>query len=106
MGWVDETEFGVFVPVNFPDATSPSPALQTLAKLSLSSVAAPLPFVAASEVEGGTQVREVTQRHPNAPEQEIIVEGLVSYGNYKIFASGYDEKLFTAGGWGCGFDHE
>jgi len=97
MGWVDETEFGVFVPVNFPDATSPSPALQTLAKLSLSSVADPLPFVAASEVEGGTQVREVTQRHPNAPEQEIIVEGLVSYGNYKIFASGYDEKLFTAG---------
>jgi Lipid A 3-O-deacylase (PagL) len=30
-------------------------------------------------------------------ESEIIVEGLVSYGNYKIFASGYDEKLFTAG---------
>ena len=28
---------------------------------------------------------------------EIIVEGLVSYGNYKIFASGYDMKLFTAG---------
>ena len=30
-------------------------------------------------------------------ESEIIFEGLVSYGNYKIFASGYDEKLFTAG---------
>jgi len=30
-------------------------------------------------------------------ESEIIIEGLVSYGNYKIFASGYDEKLFTAG---------
>ena len=30
-------------------------------------------------------------------ESEIIVEGLVSYGNYKIFASGYDEKHFTAG---------
>ena len=28
---------------------------------------------------------------------ELIVEGLVSYGNYKIFASGYDEKLFTGG---------
>jgi len=28
---------------------------------------------------------------------EIIVEGLASYGNYKIFASGYDMKLFTAG---------
>jgi Lipid A 3-O-deacylase (PagL) len=31
------------------------------------------------------------------PAQEVIVEGLMSYGNYKIFASGYDEKLFTAG---------
>jgi len=30
-------------------------------------------------------------------ESEIIVEGLASYGNYKIFASGYDEKLYTAG---------
>jgi hypothetical protein len=30
-------------------------------------------------------------------ESEIIIEGLVSYGNYKIFASGYDDKLFTAG---------
>jgi hypothetical protein len=28
---------------------------------------------------------------------EIIVEGLVSYGNYKIFATGYDEELYTAG---------
>jgi hypothetical protein len=44
------------------------------------------------------QVRQVTQEGPkNKPEQEIIIEGLVSYGNYKIFASGYDEKLFTAG---------
>jgi len=30
-------------------------------------------------------------------ESEIIIEGLASYGNYQIFASGYDEKLFTAG---------
>jgi hypothetical protein len=30
-------------------------------------------------------------------ERELIFEGLVSYGNYKIFASGYDEKLFTGG---------
>jgi len=28
---------------------------------------------------------------------EIIIEGLYSYGNYKIFASGYDMKLFTGG---------
>ncbi len=30
-------------------------------------------------------------------ESEIIVEGLASYGNYKIFASGTDCKLYTAG---------
>jgi len=30
-------------------------------------------------------------------ESDLIPEGLVSYGNYKIFASGYDDKLFTAG---------
>ena len=30
-------------------------------------------------------------------EQEIIAEGLVSYGNYKIFAAGTDCKLYTAG---------
>ncbi len=48
--------------------------------------------------DGDGQVREVTQeRLGTKPEQELIIEGLVSYGNYKIFASGYDEKLFTAG---------
>ncbi|HEY1160767.1 MAG TPA: acyloxyacyl hydrolase [Terracidiphilus sp.] len=30
-------------------------------------------------------------------ESEIIVEGMASYGNYKIFASGYDDKVYTAG---------
>ena len=32
-----------------------------------------------------------------APASEIIVEGLASYGNYRIFASGRDCKLYTAG---------
>lgn len=31
------------------------------------------------------------------PEQEIIFEGQGSFGNYKIFASGEDSKLFTSG---------
>jgi hypothetical protein len=31
------------------------------------------------------------------PKQELIYEGLVSYGNYRIFASAYDEKVYTAG---------
>jgi hypothetical protein len=47
------------------------------------------------------QVRMVTQEKPKAPvgpiESELIVEALYSYGNYKIFASGWDMKLFTAG---------
>jgi hypothetical protein len=30
-------------------------------------------------------------------ESELIVEGLASYGNYRIFASGRDCKLYTAG---------
>ena len=30
-------------------------------------------------------------------ESELILEGLVSYGNYQIFAAGTDCKLFTAG---------
>lgn len=33
----------------------------------------------------------------SSPAQELIVEGLASYGNYKIFASGYDCKLYTGG---------
>ena len=34
---------------------------------------------------------------PHQPESELIVEGLASYGHYKIFASGSDCKLYTAG---------
>jgi hypothetical protein len=30
-------------------------------------------------------------------ESELIVEGLASYGNYRIFASAFDCKLYTAG---------
>jgi hypothetical protein len=52
------------------------------------------------EADGG-QVRVVTQEKPKPPvepiESELIVEALYSYGNYKIFASGWDMKLFTAG---------
>ncbi len=51
--------------------------------------------------EGAGQVRVVTQEKPKTPvepmESELIVEALYSYGNYKIFASGWDMKLFTAG---------
>jgi hypothetical protein len=41
----------------------------------------------------------VTTKTPDKQpvESELIVEGLASYGNYKIFASGTDCKLYTAG---------
>ena len=52
-------------------------------------------------VESGSteqaQARPVTEDHPKSPAQEFIVEGLISYGNYRLFGTGYDEKLFTAG---------
>jgi hypothetical protein len=31
------------------------------------------------------------------PESDLVIEGLASYGHYKIFASGSDCKLYTAG---------
>lgn len=43
-----------------------------------------------SETQGGNWFKRPV-------ESEIIVEGMASYGNYKIFASGYDDKLYTAG---------
>lgn len=45
-----------------------------------------------------TQAAVTTSAHPSPPvESELIVEGLASYGNYRIFASGRDCKLYTAG---------
>jgi hypothetical protein len=35
--------------------------------------------------------------HKHTPEGEIAVEGMVSYGNWQIFAAGTDESLYTAG---------
>jgi hypothetical protein len=52
---------------------------------------------ALAQADASQTVREVTVDTPAPVESELIGEGLVSYGNYKIFASGYDEKLFTAG---------
>jgi lipid A 3-O-deacylase PagL len=35
--------------------------------------------------------------HKHTPESEIAVEGMVSYGNWQIFAAGLHEELYTAG---------
>jgi len=45
-------------------------------------------------VEPGVEPGRVAK---TPPESELIIEGLASYGNYKIFASGRDCKLYTAG---------
>jgi len=46
----------------------------------------------------GARETSVVQESPKqVPAQELIFEGLASYGNYKIFAGGTDCKLYTAG---------
>ncbi|MGD0893763.1 MAG: acyloxyacyl hydrolase [Terracidiphilus sp.] len=73
------------LPVDFED--SPASAVPA-EELSGELAGAPIEATSASE----------TQNPGRQPvESEILYEGLVSYGNYKIFASGYDMKLFTAG---------
>jgi hypothetical protein len=76
---------------------NPPPVDQTLAKLS-SSLASPRfrPPVGSESAEDA-QARQGTEDHAKSPAQELILEGLVSYGNYRLFGTGYDEKLFTAG---------
>ncbi|MDR3772339.1 MAG: acyloxyacyl hydrolase [Terracidiphilus sp.] len=46
---------------------------------------------------GAGQVKEIYLDRKVPVKQEMILEGMMSYGNYKIFASGYDEKLYTGG---------
>jgi hypothetical protein len=79
--------------------TNASPAHQSIAETDASD--ARFVFTNPEPAADNGQVREVTQEKPKAPvepvESELIVEGLYSYGNYKIFASGFDMKLFTAG---------
>jgi hypothetical protein len=67
--------------------------------LSALNSAAERPVLPALEsgASGAGQVKEIYLDREEPMKQEIIVEGLVSYGNYKIFASGYDEKLYTGG---------
>jgi hypothetical protein len=55
-------------------------------------------FAHAQDTEKATVNPVAAKSQVKAPEEsELIVEGMASYGNYKIFAGGYDEKLYTAG---------
>ena len=78
-------------------ATSAAPSgPQPIAVLNLAAESASAPELAMAD-GGRAQVKEIYLDREAPIKQELIIEGLVSYGNYKIFASGYDEKLFTAG---------
>lgn len=81
------------VPVLTPlEATDPAPEMDARATKALMETWSQPREGAAAAYESG---KGNWFKRPG--ESEIIIEGLVSYGNYKIFASGYDEKLFTAG---------
>ena len=85
-----------------PPAPPDAPAEAKLAA-NLAASLAPEP----SRLEPALQPLPLQDQVPSASPQlsffkrpiksEIIIEGLVSYGNYKIFASGYDMKLYTGG---------
>lgn len=74
----------------------PSSAPETLAAIG-SAAENPAPPAMDLAADGAGQVKEIYLDRPDVMKQEIIVEGMYSYGNYKIFASGYDMKLFDGG---------
>jgi hypothetical protein len=89
-------------------ANNQSPAMAVVAddaaplafgRLVAETQAAPKTFIASdenSETENERAPREVTESRQKV-ESDLTVEGLASYGNYRIFASGSDCKLYTAG---------
>ena len=81
---------------------APDPATQTLSDAPQVPGAATVSNIPSDEKAAynppDTQAAVTTPAHPSPPvESELIVEGLASYGNYRIFASGRDCKLYTAG---------
>jgi hypothetical protein len=76
---------------------NPPPLEQTRARFESSLALPAFRLQAESGSADEAQAREVTKGHPKPPAQEFIVEGLIYYGNYRLFGTGYDEKLFTAG---------
>ena len=72
----------------------PNVRLQTLFRCVLI-----LAFFAACQ-QGGGETVEVASRGEQAqstPQREIIYEGLVSYGNYRLFGAAENAKLYAAG---------
>ena len=76
---------------------NPPPLDQTPARLSSSLASPRFGPPAESESAEDSPARQGAEEDRKSPAQELIVEGLISYGNYRLFGTGYDEKLFTAG---------
>jgi hypothetical protein len=73
-----------------PNSDAASLASATSEDSSSSAVIAPI-STAVDDPPANPKPRKHT------PESEIAVEGMVSYGNWQIFAAGIDESLYTAG---------
>jgi len=65
-------------------------SFSVLAVLSLLVVQAAHPQEVETPPESKAQVKQL-------PEREVVFEGLASYGNYKLFASEVDTKIYTGG---------
>lgn len=75
--------------------TTPPAGINSLAETK-SLTETPLP--PRVEVEAGSEgTTERTNQTKEPVESDLVVEGLVSYGHYKIFASGSASELYTAG---------
>jgi hypothetical protein len=78
------------IPPAIEVSASPSPANPDPVSTDASSATSP-----DSAAIGDTPQNPKPRKH--TPESEIAVEGMVSYGNWQIFAAGSDEHLYTAG---------
>lgn len=56
-----------------------------------------LPASGASTSDATTSVTPTQRREKTQPERDLAVEGLLSYGNYKLLASGENCKLYLTG---------
>ena len=78
------------------DAAIPAPASE-LAVVSIPATPAVDFLGIADSSAQGSQTPTPLKPKKHTPESELAVEGMVSYGNWQIFAAGIWEHLYTAG---------
>jgi hypothetical protein len=90
----------VTAPRNSADIAGTSDSAPAFEKGLIFQTVAPVEAVGPAEADSNSAGlgRAPTTAQSKAPvDSELIFEGLASYGHYKIFASGSDCKLYTAG---------